>query len=156
MPPGCATRRRRSPAPQRRTPRLAFSLDGVDSVAPEQAAQAVVEGVLLARYSYDPLRRQPRGTAVTRLTIVADASDKQSLTAGAERGKALAAATQLARDLANTPHSHLNATRLAEVADGARRASAASRSRSSTRTPSSRWAAAACSASTRAAPSRRA
>ena len=96
--------------------RLAFSLDAVDSVAPERAAQAVVEGVLLARYSYDPLRRQPRGNAVKRLTIVADAGDKRSLTAGAERGKALAAATQLARDLANTPHSHLNATRLAEVA----------------------------------------
>jgi leucyl aminopeptidase len=96
--------------------RLAFSLDGVDSVAPEQAAQAVVEGVLLARYSYDALRGHPRGNAVTRLTIVGDADDKQSLSAGAARGKALAAATQLARDLANTPHSHLNATRLAEVA----------------------------------------
>jgi leucyl aminopeptidase len=96
--------------------RLAFSLDGVVSVAPEQAAQAVVEGVLLARYTYDQLRGQPRGTAVTRLTIVADASDKQSLTAGAARGRALAAATSLARDLANTPHSHLNAARFAEVA----------------------------------------
>jgi leucyl aminopeptidase len=35
---------------------------------------------------------------------------------GADRGRALAAATQLARDLANTPHSHLNATGLADVA----------------------------------------
>jgi leucyl aminopeptidase len=97
--------------------RLAFNLDGIHSMTPELAAQAVVEGVLLARYSYDPLRRQPRGTAVTRLTIVADASDKQSLTAGAQRGKSLAAAAHLARDLANTPHSHLNATRIAEVAE---------------------------------------
>jgi leucyl aminopeptidase len=97
--------------------RLAFSLAGVEGVAPEQSAQAVVEGVLLARYSYDPLRRQPKGTAVTRLTIVADATDKQAVTSGAARGKALAAATQLARDLANTPHSHLNASRFAEVAE---------------------------------------
>ncbi len=97
--------------------RLAFSLDGLVSVAPEQAAQAVVEGVLLARYGYDQLRGQPRGTAVTRLTFVADVSDKQALTDGAARGKALAAATQLARDLANTPHSHLNATRFADVAE---------------------------------------
>ena len=35
---------------------LAFSLSGLDSVAPEIAAQAVVEGVLLARYRYDALR----------------------------------------------------------------------------------------------------
>ena len=97
--------------------RLAFSLEGIDSVAPADAAQAVVEGVLLARYTYDPLRRRPRGTAVTRLTIVADAGDKQSLTAGAARGKALAAVTQLARDLANTPHSHLNASSFADVAE---------------------------------------
>jgi leucyl aminopeptidase len=97
--------------------RLAFSLAELDAVAPEQAAQAVVEGVLLARYSYDPLRRQPRGTAVTRITIVAGADGKQAVTSGAARGKSLAAATYLARDLANTPHSHLSATRLAEVAE---------------------------------------
>jgi leucyl aminopeptidase len=96
--------------------RLAFSLAGTESLAPEDAARAVVEGVLLARYSYDPLRRQPKGNSVTRLTIVADAGDKQSITSGIARGKALAAATQLARDLANTPHSHLNAASLADVA----------------------------------------
>jgi leucyl aminopeptidase len=96
--------------------RLAFSLAGTEPLAPEDAAQAVVEGVLLARYSYDPLRRQPKGKSVTRLTIVADAGDRQSITSGIARGKSLAAATQLARDLANTPHSHLNASSLADVA----------------------------------------
>jgi leucyl aminopeptidase len=35
---------------------------------------------------------------------------------GAERGRLLASVTRLARDLANTPHSHLSASRLAEVA----------------------------------------
>jgi leucyl aminopeptidase len=96
--------------------RLAFSIAGLDSVAPELAAQAVVEGVLLARYSYESLRRQPKGKPVTRLTIVADADDKEAVTVGARRGTVLAAATHLARDLANTPHSHLTATRLADVA----------------------------------------
>jgi leucyl aminopeptidase len=96
--------------------RLAFSLDGIGPLDPEQAAQAVVEGVLLARYSYDPLRRRPKGNSVSRLTIVADAADKQAITSGIARGKALAAATQLARDLANTPHSHLNASSFADVA----------------------------------------
>jgi leucyl aminopeptidase len=96
--------------------RLAFSLTGVEELTPEQAAQAVVEGVLLARYRYDPLRRQSKGSDVTRITIVADVDDKTAISAGAERGRGLAGATQLARDLANTPHSHLNATRFAEVA----------------------------------------
>jgi leucyl aminopeptidase len=95
---------------------LAFSLTGVDSVALDLAAQAVVEGVLLARYRYDPLRSEPKGTAVGTLTLITDPGDHQAAVTGAERGRLMASATQLARDLANTPHSHLNATRLAEIA----------------------------------------
>ena len=41
--------------------RLAFTLGGRRRWRPTHAAQAVVEGVLLARYRYDPLRRQPEG-----------------------------------------------------------------------------------------------
>ena len=54
---------------------------------------------------------------MTRLTIVADAERQAVAHRRRRRGKALAAATQLARDLANTPHSHLNATRFADVAE---------------------------------------
>jgi leucyl aminopeptidase len=96
--------------------RLAFALTGIEPLAPDDAAQAVVEGVLLARYRYDALRRQSTWSAATRLTLVVDPADRQAAAAGAERGRAFAAATQLARDLANTPHSHLTATRFAEVA----------------------------------------
>ena len=101
---------------------LAFSLAGIDgaAVVPELAAQAVVEGVLLARYGYDPLRSEPKGTPLTALTLVtgadqAAAADTDADT-GARRGRLMASATRLARDLANTPHSHLTATRLAEIA----------------------------------------
>jgi leucyl aminopeptidase len=93
---------------------LAFSLAGTETVAADAAAQAVVEGVLLARYRYDPLRREPKGTAVASLTIVTD--DSNSAEAGVRRGRVFAAVGQLARDLANSPHSHLNASRLAELA----------------------------------------
>ena len=95
---------------------LAFSLAGIDSVAADQAAQAIVEGALLARYRYDPLRSQPDGTAVTSLALVAAPDQAKDVGAGAERGRLMASVTQLARDLANTPHSHLNATRLGQVA----------------------------------------
>ncbi len=37
-------------------------------------------------------------------------------TAGAERGAAFACVTQFSRDLANSPHSHLTATGLADLA----------------------------------------
>ncbi|HEY3485523.1 MAG TPA: leucyl aminopeptidase [Ilumatobacteraceae bacterium] len=93
---------------------LAFSLDGTAAVDPVAAGQAVVEGVLLARYSYEPLRRAAKGTPVRDLTVVGDAAAGP----GVERGRALAAVGALARDLANTPHSHLNATSLATIATG--------------------------------------
>ncbi len=95
---------------------LEFSLAGLDPVAADAAAQAVVEGVLLARYRYDALRTAPKGAPVAELTLIAAPEHAQAAREGAERGEVLAAVTQLARDLANTPHSHLNATGLADVA----------------------------------------
>jgi leucyl aminopeptidase len=93
---------------------LAFSLAGT-SVPPAGAAQAVVEGVLLARYGYDPLRSRPTGdTAVTALTLVA--ADPASAEPGIGRGWYGAGVQMLARDLANAPHNHLTATDIAEVA----------------------------------------
>jgi leucyl aminopeptidase len=95
---------------------LAFELGGTDAVTADRAAQSIVEGVLLARYRYDPLRRAPKGTAVASLTIVAAGGAVDAATEGVARGRAFAAAGQFSRDLANSPHSHLNATGLAELA----------------------------------------
>jgi leucyl aminopeptidase len=85
------------------------------AVTPEVAAQAVVEGALLARYRYAVLRRDPPGTPAQELTLVA-ARDQPTATNGAKRGRVFASAQMLARDLANTPHSHLNASQLADLA----------------------------------------
>ena len=95
---------------------LAFALEGLDGVDPAMAAQAVVEGALLARYTYDPLRRDSKRTRLDALTIVAGEEQEAAAAAGARRGRALARATALARDLANTPHSHLTAVLLADLA----------------------------------------
>jgi len=92
---------------------LAIGLGGVPGLAAAVGAQAAVEGALLARYAYDPLRSTTSRTALTGLTIV---SDDEGAAAGAERGRALATATALARDLANTPHSHMTASILGDVA----------------------------------------
>src|SRR5262249_22119367 len=95
---------------------LAVSLDNVPNVPLDVATQAVVEGVLLARYRYDALRGHASGTPVTRLTLVGRPEQHDALARGAARGKVTAAAAQLARDLANAPATHLTATRMAEVA----------------------------------------
>ena len=99
-----------------RATHLATSLADAGKVAPRLAAQAVVEGTLLARYRYDALKKEGTGVAVTDLTLVAAADRAKDVTAGAERGRVLAAVGALARDLANAPPKHLSAERLAEVA----------------------------------------
>jgi leucyl aminopeptidase len=88
---------------------------GAAQVPLETAAQAAVEGALLARYRYDPLRGAPRGTKLESLALVVTPAQIADVEAGARRGAVFAWAQSLARDLANTPHSHMNATRIAEL-----------------------------------------
>jgi leucyl aminopeptidase len=95
--------------------RLATTLAADSGIRPEMAAQTVVEGVLLARYRYDPLKREAAGTPVSELTVVVPGASAATQR-GADRGRITAAATQLARDLSNTPPAYLTATRMADVA----------------------------------------
>ena len=135
---------------------VATTLADLGSVRADVAGQAVVEGLLLARYRYGALKKERRRPSSREVTLVVGAGRAKGVTAGAERGRVVAGAAQLARDLANTPPGHLTASRMADVATrsarlerpggrGVRRGRAA---------PSS--AAAGCSASTPAATSRRA
>ena len=95
---------------------LAFVLPPLPGIEADAAAHAVVEGVLLARYRYDALRRASTTVALRRLTVVAPPESSELAAAGAARGHVFASATMLARDLANTPHSHLTAVRFADLA----------------------------------------
>ena len=95
---------------------LAVHLDDVSAVPTDVAAQAAVEGILLARYRYDALRSSPGGKRVRRLTLVVGDDDVASARAGARRGQAFATATMLSRDLANAPHNYMSASRIAEIA----------------------------------------
>ena len=81
-----------------------------------RAAQGLVEGALLARYSWSPLRAEAATTPLRSLTLVTSSGDAG---AGAQRGRAKAWATAIARDLANTPPAHLTARRWAELAERA-------------------------------------
>ncbi len=87
---------------------------GVDA---HEAAQAVVEGVRLATYRFLALKAETSGApAIDMLSLMVPATATAAATAGVERGRVVADAVRLARDLANTPPVHLTATRMAEVA----------------------------------------
>ncbi|NND73405.1 MAG: leucyl aminopeptidase [Ilumatobacter sp.] len=96
---------------------LAVNLADVDHVGAKQAGQAVVEGVLLGSYRYVGLKNDTSaGSRLTDLTLTAGASRERGVQQGAERGAVVAGAAALARELANTPPSHLNAKDIATKA----------------------------------------
>ena len=94
---------------------LATNLHDAGAAGVAASAQAVVEGVLLARYRYGTLKHS-RDTALQSLVLIAPSAQTAPASSGATRGTTTAAAAALARDLANSPPSHLTATRLAELA----------------------------------------
>jgi leucyl aminopeptidase len=95
---------------------LAARVPARTAVSAGDAAAAMVEGVLLARYRFD-MRTKPRGPVqVTELVLLAPPGAEDEVRAGADRGLAVAAAAVLSRDLANCPAADLTAVRMAEVA----------------------------------------
>ena len=95
---------------------LAFSLEDIGGLPAEGAAQAAIEGMLLARHEYPGFGRPQKTKPVETIALIANPDQERAARSGAERGQAYATATILARDLANTPHSHLTATQLGEIA----------------------------------------
>jgi leucyl aminopeptidase len=91
--------------------------DTAGGVAPAAAAQAVTEGVLLARYRYEQRKRSKGDTPLAELTLVTRAEHADAAAAGARTGQIMASAALLARDLANAPAMELTATRMAQVAE---------------------------------------
>jgi leucyl aminopeptidase len=95
---------------------IALKLGSIGPIDLDRAAQAATEGILLARYLYNPLRARAEGTPLRELALVVRADALEVAGDGARRGHLFAAAQMLARDFANTPHSHLNASLFAEIA----------------------------------------
>jgi len=91
--------------------------DVASGVAPAAAAQAVTEGVLLARYRYEQRKSKKSDAPLQELTLVTTAERQKAEAAGAKLGQTMASAAMLARDLANAPAMELTAKRMAEIAE---------------------------------------
>jgi leucyl aminopeptidase len=96
---------------------LATNLADVDGVDARAAGQAVTEGVLLASYRYVGLKNDDKaGSKLEALALVAGEKRQRAVEQGAERGQIVAGAAALARELANTPPTYLNAKDIAAKA----------------------------------------
>jgi leucyl aminopeptidase len=108
--------------------RLAVEVpDSDQALGAAEFAQAVTEGVLLARWRFFVGAGGDEPT-LDSLAIVASDAHADEVAEGIRRGRATAAAASLSRDLANCPAATLTATRMAEVAEeaGAARPSSSS------------------------------
>ncbi len=91
---------------------------GTGGIDAEMASQAIAEGGILGLYSFHKhITKKPDYKDVKELVIVEhDAARKKKLEQGCRRGKILAEATNLARDLVNEPANYMTPTDMAKVA----------------------------------------
>ncbi len=92
---------------------------GIGGLAPEEAGQAIAEGSLLGLYRFD--RYHTNGDDAdgefVELTIAElDGSRAESIGQGAARGRAMAEATMIARNMVNEPANVMTPTSMAEIA----------------------------------------
>ncbi len=85
------------------------------TVTARQAAAALTEGAVLARYRYTALKSEVDQAPLASLELKLD-GEPAEVAAGIAEGMVGARAAAVARDLANTPPGHLTATDLADVA----------------------------------------
>lgn len=90
---------------------------GIGGLDVAHAAQATVEGSMLASYRFDASKKKEAAHDVSSLTLVEfDGTRSEAITAGVRTAEAIAAGVGLARDLVNMPPNVATPTRLAEAA----------------------------------------
>ncbi len=92
---------------------------GIGGITWNNSAQAITEGALLGLYAFRKhLSEQPENGEIKSVSVVGDASHLSELTAGADRGRIIAGASNLARDMVNEPANYMTPTDMAEAARG--------------------------------------
>jgi leucyl aminopeptidase len=90
---------------------------GIGGLEASRCAEAIAEGTLLGQYRFLRHKKADDEVDLESLTIIEnDASKVEALKQGVERGKILAEAANLARDMANEPANYLTPTEMAEQA----------------------------------------
>jgi len=92
---------------------------GKGGLDPKVAAGAIAEGFVLGLYTFQAYKTQePEYPGIDEVVLVeGDEGRVQPVKAGAEKGRIEAEATNLARDMANTPSNHMTPADMAECAE---------------------------------------
>ena len=92
---------------------------GIAGITPGGAAQSITEGALLGVYSFRKhITKEAEYSEIKQLLIVSSGeSDLPTLEQGCNKGKVMAEATNLARDMVNEPANHMTPNQMAEAAE---------------------------------------
>lgn len=91
---------------------------GLAGFGAAEAAQAVIEGTLLASYRYEADKEETERHEIDEFTLVEFDEEKvEAMRSGLETAVAIAAGVTLARDLVNMPPNVATPTKLADVAE---------------------------------------
>ncbi len=90
----------------------------IAGITPEGAAQAITEGALLGVYSFRRhITKEAEHGEIKQLLIVSsDESELPTLEQGCHKGRVMAEATNLARDMVNEPANYMTPSHMAETA----------------------------------------
>jgi len=91
---------------------------GTGGIDAEKSAQAVTEGAILGLYAFrkHQTKKQEQKETEELVIVERDESKLPQIERGQARGKVLAEATNLARDMANEPANYMTPSHMAEVA----------------------------------------
>jgi len=90
----------------------------INNIGPGDAAQAIAEGALLGTYTFRKhmTKKEDKPGEIKQLSIVGDSRLKSQLEKGADKGRIISEATNLARDMVNEPANYMTPTDMAEMA----------------------------------------
>ena len=91
---------------------------GVNGISFEDAAQTIAEGALLGLYAFRKhiTKEDDKLGEIKQLLIVGNDETKLPLEKGSDKGRILAEATNLARDMVNEPANYMTPSQMAETA----------------------------------------
>jgi len=89
---------------------------GMGGIELESSAEAIAEGALLGLYSFTKYKKPEYEDIEEMLIVVREKEEVPSLKAAIGKGKLLASATNLARDMVNEPANYMTPSQMAEAA----------------------------------------
>jgi len=86
------------------------------SIGLEDSAEAIAEGALLGLYTFTKYKKPDYEDIEEMLIVAEEREEVPTIESAIDKGKIVASATNMARDMVNEPANHMTPSRMAEIA----------------------------------------